>query len=160
MTNFIKLFTASIFFFSIAANAQKVPVKIKFTHTKPYCGGARPSEAMQQDAMKLRPYAGKKMIAVSDKKTDSCITDKKGVWSKKLPPGEYKFYTSWQYHHAGPQGKPVKLFNKDCLKEEWDKPVFVYTVKAGETKTAAAPEIRMRCDHQLPCWIEQPPVPE
>jgi hypothetical protein len=158
MKRLVPLILSSLFCMNAAA--QKVAVSVKFGYIQPYCGGARPTKEMQEDAQKVKPYAGKTIIAISGNRVDSCRTNKSGIWTKKLLPGEYAFYEAWQYYQRGIGGKPVKSFLLDCLQSQWKKEVFKLTVKTREPKTHKAPEIRLRCEFQLPCLIEQPPLPE
>jgi hypothetical protein len=157
--------TAFIFFItglmlSASGQTKKIKTCVRFTYTQPYCGGARPTKEVQEQSQVKRNYALKTIIAVSANGVDSARTGKSGIWSKKLRPGTYTFYEAWQYYRKGIDGKDASLFMQDCLAEEWKRGLFTLEVKKAVKQPVEATTIHRRCDHQLPCLINQPAVPE
>jgi hypothetical protein len=163
MKNFpgILFLVLTIVFFDSCAQKKALSFHVDFV--QPYCGGARPTPQMEADAQKARPFSGKTIIIVSDKgKVDSVRTDAKGNFKKKLDAGTYKFYESWKYYKATPNGDPVSNFDKDCLEKEWAK-AFREVTKGKSTVTEKSEgPIVIPCPWKVPCLLEQfmPPVRE
>src|SRR5690606_25335664 len=106
--------------FSTAILAQKKKVEILFTYTEPYCGGARPSEEMEQAAAAKQPYANKTIIYRSERgKVDSAQTNELGVLRIRIKKGTYYFYEQWRYNLYTPSDLPIERFDKTCLRAEW-----------------------------------------
>lgn len=125
------------------------------TYREPYCGGARPSPEMEEEAQKARPYARKKIILVSaNGKVNSFKTDAKGALNLKLQPGTYRVYESWRYTHKTPKGLPLTNFDAECLKTEWQKETLVITANAETVTTELKNEIITPCPWNLPCITE------
>lgn len=152
-----------MFLSSFLAFAQKKGCVITMTYREPYCGGARPSPEMEEEAQKARPYARKKIILVSaNGKVSSFKTDAKGTLKLKLQPGTYRVYESWRYTQKTPKGLPLKNFVAECLKTEWQKETLVITVSSEKTSSEVKTEIVTFCPWNLPCLSEsyQPPMPQ
>ena len=121
----------------------------------PYCGGVRPTPEMEAKLKIAVPYANKKLIYVSDKnKTDSIITDSKGVLKLKLPYGVYNFYETWKYYQQIPFGEKEKNIKMECLVLEWAKSDMQITVG----KTVVYNEYKLLypiCPYRFPCLINK-----
>jgi hypothetical protein len=140
--------------------AQKVRVTIPVTYTRPYCGGARPTEEMEKEAATPKPLTGTTLIWLSENgKADSVKTDAEGKLKLKLKTGTYKVYEAWRYRLYTPNNLPMESFNKECLRLEWEK--YAYLVKVSKRKytiTSVEPIVKT-CDWTLPCLTEEVLVP-
>lgn len=156
----LKLSTLLFFFLPVSLLAQKVRVEISVTCTRPYCGGARPTEEMEKDAATPKPYGGAAFIWRSESgKVDSARTDADGKLHLKLKKGKYKIYEAWRYRLHTPNNLPFESFDKDCLKQEWEKMAFVVTVTKKTYTCVPQQAIVIPCDWSLPCLTEEVPIP-
>jgi hypothetical protein len=107
---------------SVLAGCAQKQIKLSYTFIQPYCGGARPSPEMLEEARKKRPYANRTLIYISESgKTDSAKTNAKGELKVKLKPGTYKFYEAWRYYKKTPDGAPIEDYFEGCLDNYWSK---------------------------------------
>src|SRR5687768_12514434 len=115
------LFIISAFFMLGVSScySQKRNVSLKLSYYTPYCGGARPTKEIEEEARKPKPLSGKTIMLVKDAEIDSVRTDKNGMMKKKLRNGEYKLLESWRYYHGTPDGSEMSNYDRDCLKNEW-----------------------------------------
>ena len=83
----------------VASFGQKKTVLVSLSYYQPYCGGARPSRDMQEEATKPKPYANKMVIVISAAgKVDSVKSNTNGVIKLRLKRGTYKIYETWRYY--------------------------------------------------------------
>ncbi len=161
-----KIQTLLLFFSFISIGllkAQKEKITLVFTFKSQYCNGARPTPEMLLEAEKSKAYANKTIVIVSDKfKVDSGKTDAKGQLKIKIKKGQYKVYEAWKFYKLGPGGADVSKFDKECLKMEWERQLYVITKDGKSTKIDASGEILEQCPWGLPCIRPENigPIPE
>ena len=84
----------------VAASAKKIYGLV--TTTSPYCGGARPTDAVVEEMNRPKPYSGKIIyISRSGEKPDrvtaiKAVTNDTGYFFIDLGPGRYSFYQEEQ----------------------------------------------------------------
>ena len=150
-------------FLNILCFSQKKKVSVKITQMEPYCGGARPTKEIQEQAQTPKPYNNKTIIVISESgKVDSAKTNSLGILKLKLKPGKYKLFEAWRYNKRIPAGFSVKDADLSCLKEEWQKEAFSITVDSKKTDITSKNAIIIYCPWTIPCLIEsaRPPVPQ
>jgi hypothetical protein len=153
----------SFLFLSLLLGAQKRKVTIELNYTEPYCGGARPTDEILEEAQKPKPYAGRKMILVSKTgKADTLITDAKGRVSAKLNKGQYALFEPWRYYKSTFSGAPANQFDPACLKAEWEKATVEIKITGKKPNIVFKNELQNYCDWALPCLLEihAPPMRE
>jgi hypothetical protein len=139
---------------------QKRSVRIKLSHYTPYCGGARPTQEIEEDAAKPKPYANRTIVLVKNAEIDSARTDGKGMLRTKLRSGEYRLMESWRYYHGTPDGSPMENYDRNCLKEEWEKEFATLKIAGSKQVFVRKYEITDFCDRQRPCILESALGPE
>lgn len=152
-----------LMFLSFLLGAQKKTIQLEFKYYEPYCGGARPTDEILEEAQKAKPYANRKMILVSSNgAVDTFWTDVKGKLKIKVRKGEYKMYEPWRYYKQSFSGAPVEQFDLDCLKKEWSKATVEISVTRKKTNIAFTNDLQNYCDWSLPCLLESqmPPMRE
>lgn len=151
-----------LLFFQLNALGQFVNVELVLKFKENYCGGARPSEAMEEEFNKTKAFAFQKMILLKGKKADTLITDKDGVLKVRLRKGNYTLMEPWRYYKRGANGLELSIFDLRCLEQEWSKACIRISIKKRKAKVEHLNEIIHVCDWQSPCVLEgkQPPVPE
>jgi hypothetical protein len=150
-------FGISLFLLVFAASscAQKLAT-VKISCIQPYCGGAKPTPQMEEDAQKLKPYSNKTVILVSEAgKIDSAKTNSEGVIKSKLAPGKYKLYEAWRYYKGTPNGDAMSSFDQACLEKEWSKYFMEVTRTKKSTTQKSDGPIVMECPWKLPCINEK-----
>lgn len=143
--------------------SQKEKITLVFTYKSQYCNGARPTPEMLLEAEKSKVYANKTIVIVSDKfKVDSGKTDAKGQLKIKIKKGNYNVYEAWKFYKLGPGGADVSKFDKECLKMEWERPLYTISKEAKKTRIDASGEILEQCPWTLPCLRPENmgPIPE
>ncbi|MBS1652644.1 MAG: hypothetical protein JSU07_11610 [Bacteroidetes bacterium] len=111
-----------LLFFSQTLLAQKNKIEIKITYLEPYCGGAKPSPEIERQSKLPQAYSNKKLIVVFKKcHIDTLITNDSGAVFLPLKKGIYKIYEPWRYYKKTPNNEPISMFNKTCIKQEWEK---------------------------------------
>jgi hypothetical protein len=143
-------------FITFLSCAPKKELSLKLTYTSNYCGGARPTEEMENGASKPRAYADRSVIIISEKgKIDSVRTNSEGVLKKKLRAGSYKLFEPWRYNLFTPENLPIDAFDRECLKNEWQKQMFQVTISKEEVKTISVTPIIFFCPWAAPCLLQQ-----
>ncbi|MCU0359650.1 MAG: hypothetical protein MUF75_02855 [Bacteroidia bacterium] len=148
---------------SLLLGAQKKRVTLELLFTEPYCGGARPSPEILEEAQKQKPFAGRKMILISKTgKVDTLLTDAKGKIVVKLNKGEYTVFEPWRYYKSTFSGAPGNQFDQACLKAEWEKPTLEIKVTRKKASIMFKNELQNYCDWATPCLLEihAPPMRE
>ena len=143
-----------------AGCAQTRNVSVKLTYLVPYCGGARPTQEIMQEAEKPKPYAGRTVVLVSEGRTDSAKTDKSGLLKKKLKAGKYRMVESWRYYRRTPDGAPLTNYDAECLKAEWEREFAVLTVTSRKQVFERRFQIIDHCERKRPCILESALGPE
>lgn len=148
------ILSSLLFLISFLTFSQKKAVVINMTYREPYCGGARPTAEMEEEAQKARPYARKKIIVVAaNGKVSSFKTDAKGILKLKLHAGTYRVYESWRYAKKAPKALPLNNFDTECLKLEWQKEAFL--IKVGDNISIELKnEIILSCPWAIPCILD------
>lgn len=134
---------------------------IEIKYIQPYCGGARPTEEMLEDAKKEKKYSDMEVMLVSAKnKMIKAKTDAEGKLNVKVPYGTYKLFEAWRYNKKTPNGEDLKEFDENCLKAEWEKSFM--TVEFTKTKTAQKSDgpIIMFCSPNAPCLRADNHIPQ
>lgn len=154
---FLPTFLLFLFFISsFTSCAQKKLASKKIEYTEPYCGGARPTPEMEEEAQKPKPYAGKTIILISESgKIDSAKTDDKGVFKKKISPGKYNVFESWKYYKKTLNGISINSFDKNCLESEWKKPFMTIIYSKKSVSIESKEPIILYCDYNTPCILEK-----
>ncbi len=156
MKFFSSLILFSLLAFSFCSCAQKKELTQKISFIQPYCGGARPTAQMEEDARKAKPYANKSIIIISEKgKADSVKTDKDGSFKKTLKIGKYKLYEAWRYYKKTPDGSSMTEFDLACLKLEWQKEFKVINITKEKIMEEEKFEINAKCPYSSPCVLEK-----
>lgn len=131
-------------------------VKLNFSYTKPYCGGARPTPEMEAASQIIHPYAHKTIVYVSEKgKTDSVRTDENGNIVVKLKNGTYRFYESWKYYKKTPDGQPSSLYDLNCLNAQYKIELVKVTVNRKVIQINLVYDLIERCPWQMECLLEK-----
>jgi hypothetical protein len=138
------------------ASCQKKLQQVNVVYQQPYCGGARPTPEILADAEKVKPYANKMFIVISDKgKADSARTDMKGTMKLKLAPGNYKVYESWRFYKTNPSGEAMGYYDKACLEEEWKKHAIELIVTKSKLIQKSDGPIVLSCFGRESCRTKQ-----
>lgn len=155
MRNLILLLAFS--FFTTSCKAQ-TSLNFTVTYTQPYCGGAKPTPEIIEESNQPKPYANFKLFFVSKKgKTDSAVTDDKGVLRITLRNGNYRLMEGWKLKKSTPNGQPLSDYSLECLKTEWGKSLQTISLVKGKvvaTKTTPQPlkiHLDLPCDYAVPC---------
>lgn len=140
---------------SFSLFAQKKNVTLELNYYEPYCGGARPTDEILEEAQKPKPYAGRKVILVSKSgKVDTLNTDDKGKVKVKLKKGDYTLMEPWRYYKKSFNGSPLEHFDMDCLRAEWVKTIALISVKGKKTKIKFTNDLYNYCEWSIPCLLE------
>jgi hypothetical protein len=138
MRNYYFLFLG-ILLANFSANAQLRNIAGNVQVINPYCGGARPTEQMEEYARTPHAFEGKKFYirkgklnTVKAKIIDSFISDAQGNFMIKLPKGIYSIILAEQKNALN-----VALYNTKyqaadaaCLQKWWRTPYYVLVVKS------------------------------
>jgi hypothetical protein len=115
---------------------------------------------MENEASGPKPYSNRTVVFVSDKgQIDSLKTNNEGVLKKKLRKGDYKLYEPWRYYLYTPENLPIESFDRECLKEEWQKQMYLVKVSKEEIKTIKVTPVIFNCPWAAPCLLQQGPPP-
>lgn len=154
---FLPAFLSFLFFISsLTSCAQKKLVSKKIEYTEPYCGGARPTPEMEEEAEKPKPYAAKTIIFINESgKIDSAKTDANGVFKKKLSYGKYNVFESWKYYKKTLNGTPIGSFDKNCIESEWKKQFMTINCSKKSVNIESKEPIILYCDYNTPCILEK-----
>ena len=156
MKYFSSILFLSLLTFSFNSFAQTKELSQKLTFIQPYCGGARPTAQMEEDAKKPKPYAHKTIIIISEKgKIDSVKTDGEGTFKKIVKYGKYKLYESWRYYKKTPDGSSIVEFDSACLKKEWKKEFKIITITKEKITEEIKFELIEKCPSMVPCVLEK-----
>ncbi|MEO6304003.1 MAG: hypothetical protein ABIP51_12605 [Bacteroidia bacterium] len=158
-----KTLLLAIFCCALIACSQKKLVSGQINYTQPYCGGARPTPEMLEDAQRAKPYANKTIIIISGKgKVDSVKTNNGGEFKTTLKIGNYKLFEAWRYYKKAAQGMVVSDFDIECQKIEWKKEIKEILITKTDIKVTDKNEIIETCPWNLPCILEshKPPARE
>lgn len=143
--------------------SQKGVLKIQITYTEPYCGGARPTKEIEEEANRARPYAGKKIVIVSESGKVRCVkTNEQGFINIKLKPGSYSLFEKWRHNRQVPEGYKISDVDPECIKLEWKKEIArVKVISAGSTVDQNN-AVAGYCPWSTPCLIDsvRPPQPQ
>lgn len=140
---------------------KKQTISIVVKYIQPYCGGAKPTEEMEAEAQKPKPYADMNVVLFGPgKKCKTFKTGKNGELSLKLKPGNYKLYEYWKYRKLAPNSMPAGEFDPLCLEQEWKKEFLSIQVSEKGFDITEIYTISAYCPHTLPCIIQThlPPV--
>jgi hypothetical protein len=151
----VRLSAVFLLLFISVVQAQKKKIKIAITWKEPYCGGARPTEEMQLEAGREKPYAGKILIIESGKKKiDSVSTDSGGMATFKLKRGSYRVLEPWRYYRSTPDGSDAGNYNEACLKQEWNREFMLIKISFKKTIIEKKMPLVRHCPWQMPCLNE------
>jgi hypothetical protein len=152
-----------LLFCSLACFSQKRSFSLAITYMEPYCGGARPTKEMEEEAQKAKPYIKKTIIVVSESgKIDSAKTDDSGILKLKLSVGKYKLFDAWRYYKQVPSGFSMKDMNAECLTLEWQKEIFSLNIGHKNMDSHPKNKIVLYCPWATPCLLEsaRPAMPQ
>jgi hypothetical protein len=135
---------------------QKKKVTLQVTYSEQYCGGARPSEEMQAQSEKNKPYPNHTLVFVSEKgKIDSARTTNNGELTIKLRKGTYSVIEAWRFNLYTPEDLPIDAFDRECLKQEWVREYGKLVLdKKTEVFTRLNPIVKF-CAWRAPCLLQQ-----
>lgn len=135
--------------------AQKKKVVVKLNYYQPYCGGARPNQAMQEEAQKPKPYANYMVYIKSEKgRVDSVKTNADGELKVKLKPGNYKVFEKWRFYKLSPGGEALSNYSTDCLNAEWAKESYTINITKKSYTITETNTIVFNCAWNQPCLKE------
>jgi len=135
---------------------QKTAVSLQVTYTEQYCGGARPSEELQENAEKNKPYANRTLVFVSQTgKIDSSRTDAQGNLGIKLKKGSYSIFEAWRFNLFTPEDLPIESFDRECLKQEWTQPYGSLLLDKKTMVFKKLNPIIKYCSWRAPCLLQQ-----
>lgn len=146
----------------LSCHSQK-KINLIVNYQQPYCGGARPTPEMEAEAQKPKPLANTSLVLIDAKgKAKTVKTDKNGMLSLKLKPGNYELKEQWRHKKTTPNGKDIHQFEVSCLEEEWKIILQKITVNKQSVKNEELYTIIHYCDHSIPCLKEsfKPPMRE
>ena len=139
----------------VASFGQKKTVLVSLSYYQPYCGGARPSRDMQEEATKPKPYANKMVIVISAAgKVDSVKSNTNGVIKLRLKRGTYKIYETWRYYKTSQEG-PIANYDTECLKAEWQKEYYTITFSKKELAIVEVNQIINNCGWNRLCLKDE-----
>jgi hypothetical protein len=150
----LKSLSAVLLLLVNTACSQTRNVKLKLTYLAPYCGGARPTKQVLEEAEKPKPYAARTVIISKAGRIDSARTDTGGILRKKLRTGSYRLIESWRYYKRTPDGMPLTNYDSSCLKSEWTKEFGVLTLTSKSQSFSKKFDIVEQCDRKKPCLLE------
>lgn len=135
-------------------SAQKARLQINYK--QPYCGGARPSPEILQNAELAKPYSSKTVFIVSENgRSFSATTSSLGIIERKMKPGTYYLFEAWRFKKTTPDAAPLTDYELTCLQQEWKKPVGSFVVGLSKTTkdtgAVATFVIELPCPWQSPC---------
>lgn len=159
----LKLIFCLLLFTGTVSFSQKYTVSLTVTYIEPYCGGARPSPEMEENARTPKPYSLQTIYLVNSKgKKIKAKTDADGKLNIKLNLGTYKLYENWRCCKGTPNGQPKKNFNQECLQAEWKKEFAVVLVTAEKSDLKETNGIVKACDWNTACLLDsfKAPIPE
>lgn len=142
---FFILFSSSAWSQSNTSPNTFYTVEGYLTHSSSYCGGMAPSEEEERELHRPKPYYTKLYLRKGNKNSikkpiiDSAVTDNKGHFQFKLPPGNYVIIMPYQ------KDKKIlsairKLKSKDmkvndlCLNAWWNGGLFKVSVRDSSIK--------------------------
>jgi hypothetical protein len=123
---------------NIAAKAQLQSIAVNVQVIQPYCGGARPTPEMEENARIPHAYEGKKFYirkgkinTCKAKIIDSFTTDAQGNFIIKLPKGNYSIIVAEQKNELNIALYNTKYQKADiaCLQKWWSTPYYNLVVK-------------------------------
>lgn len=145
-------FVVFIFLFATSLFGQKKTVVLSLSYFQPYCGGARPTKEMQEEAAKPKPYSNKAVVIVSETgKADSVKTNATGRIKIRLKKGTYKLYEAWRYYKSTANGEAKTNYDEECLKNEWKNETYLITVTKKGYELKEVNQIINNCDWNTPC---------
>ncbi len=124
--------------------AQSKKVKVHVTFTNQYCGGARPTEEIEEEVNTPRNLHDVHLV-LKGKKHCKAATDSLGNFSLPLKPGKYKFYLSYHKNDAHEAN-----YDPTCKKMK-DMSFGELTVEKGKFDYAV--NLRFPCN---PCELPKP----
>ena len=151
------------------SSKKKFKISGTVTQTHSYCGGARPTQEVLEQAATPRIYSGKKFYVIKgDTNTAahqivlSFTSDEQGNFSFLLPAGTYSIIQNDQASPLNVKKYITETISADdkCLKKWWAKPYYVLQVKKSDIAGLKF-EFHQRCFIQgdVPCLqYNGPPV--
>ena len=135
---------------------QKQKVELQVTYSEQYCGGARPSEELQEKVEKNKPYTNRTLVFVSDKgRIDSARTDSQGNLAIKLKKGNYTLFEAWRFNLYTPEDLPIDAFDRECIKQEWMRPYGSLVLDSKTMVFKKLNPIIKYCAWRVPCLLER-----
>ena len=103
-----------------------------------YCGGARPTQEMEEEARRPKPFAHRELVIRSGENNDFSVpiikrvkTDVEGKWKTMLPPGTYCLALGEKAEQPdySTLNKDMYQVNETCNKEWLNKCEVTFEVK-------------------------------
>lgn len=153
------LFITSLVYFCLTGCTSTQKIRLQVNYKQPYCGGARPTPEILQDAELPKPYSAKTVFILSENgKAFPVTTSPQGLIETKVKPGTYYLAEAWRYKKTTPDGTPLSDYETTCLQEEWKKSIGSFTVnqlKSGnDSNSVKMFLLELPCPWQLPCLKE------
>jgi hypothetical protein len=146
---------ALLFFLSLSCFSQKQVVILQITCIQPYCGGAQPTEAIELESRKPKPFSNQLIILVSGSGKVQCAkTDSAGYLKLRLKKGNYTLFEEWRYYKQFPAPYAAEAFDKTCLAVEWKKELLTLKVTGDNVEVSAQRELILYCSYAMPCVLE------
>ena len=137
--------------FCLTSFAQGKKVRIKLVQYISYCNESGSAKELKNTPNKSTLYANKKLIVVSDGRTDTITTDKSGYIKESWAYGTYLVFEPWKYYKKIPKGFTEGSLDRDCLHQEWLKEDLKIVV-SKKTTTVANNIILVKCPDEFRCF--------
>lgn len=154
---------------STSAGDQAYQVSGQVVQRKPYCGGAKPNQAILDRTQIPQPYPNKTFYLkhgesnrIKAKVVAQFTTDAQGEFSLQLPKGTYVLLQAEQLQKLNIEALQSKHLSIDakCLESWWKQPYHVLNVKdANITDLNFSFQKRCHIDSDLPCITYTGPPP-
>jgi hypothetical protein len=141
---------------NIYAKGKLHKVKINFTTTESYCGGAAPSPEILQNLETKIPLPNTVFYIIKGNinkngiaKIKKIVTDSNGSCFVKLPFGNYSIISVQQAQvFKIPENTRDYKWDIACLKSNWSRPLLSFNAKPNFVGHI---NLHKNCFHSLPC---------
>ncbi len=159
---------------TVNSPAKTVTVSGNVTQTNSYCGGARPSDEILNQAATPRPFPNKKFHVIKGEINTvgreiflSFTSDSIGDFSFKVAPSTYSIILDEQAQAPDTKKYESEVVKVDeaCFKEWWAKPYYLLEVPAA-SQTTTIKGLNFNFHHKcfikydIPCLQYDGPLPQ
>lgn len=146
----------------VLCQVPKGKMTIVITETTPYCGGANPPEHILEKAREKRIPDGEKFYIIKGCRNykgrtivKAFVVSSSGKEFHNLKPGCYSIIDDFGYNKISTNND---LYDLECLKKLWEKPLFTFQVLKRKDSTYAF-NIAEPCPYSHPCYKGQAALP-